>query len=95
MFAIDAASVTAADELFVNLDGSILKLGQSSWRVEICGIHASERRNWIQVHLVGTDEYGVTLATDDLSARHVREQLFDWLTTTSPTTAPMFPSAHA
>jgi hypothetical protein len=92
--AVDA-SVTAADELFVNLDGSILKVRDSSWRVDICGVHSVEQRHWVQVHLVGPEEYGVTVTTERLSARRIREQLFDWLSTTAPATAPLIPPAFA
>lgn len=91
--AIEAA-VTPADELFVNLDGSVLKVRESSWRVDVCGIHCSERSHWIQVHLVGKDEFGVTLATDDLSASGVRDQLIEWLATAAPTAVPLFPAAN-
>ncbi len=91
--AIDAV-VTPADELFVNLDGSILKVGGSSWRVEVCGIHTTDQQSWVQVHLVGADEYGVTVATSDLSARTVRGLLLDWLATASAR-VPVFPTANA
>ena len=73
-------AITKADELFVNIDGSVLRVGESSWRVDICGIFSSGLRNWIQVHVVGHDEYGVTLATNDLSPCGVRDRLVQWLT---------------
>jgi hypothetical protein len=82
-------AITKADELFVNIDGSVLRVGESWWRVDVCGIFSSGIRNWIQVHVVGYDEYGVTLATNDLSPCGVRDRLVQWLT------ARIAPSANA
>ena len=90
-------TITKADELFVNIDGSVLRVGEFSWRVDVCGIFSSGVRNWIQVHVVGHDEYGVTLATNDLSACGIRDRLVQWLTArvAPAANAHSFPQAQA
>lgn len=75
----DLATVTAADELFLMLDGMLVTGRDESWRVEICGIHTGRDRHWIQVNLIGAESYGVTIATDQLSADAIRQQLHAWI----------------
>jgi len=79
-----AYEVTPADELFVNLDGTLLQHDGHRWSVEICGIHASGDRYWIQVNLCADECCGVTVSADRLEASNVRSILLDWLRHSAP-----------
>ena len=72
-------TVTPADELFLNLDGTLVNSSLQSWRIEVCGIHSDESRNWVQLNLCGRDSYGVTLCADHLDPAPIRRMLADWL----------------
>ncbi len=72
--------VTAADELFVNLDGTVLHQDDDRWTIEVCGIHSADSRHWVQVNLVSDEMCGVTVCADRLEASRVRSMLLDWLT---------------
>jgi len=74
-----ATSVTDADELFVNLDGTELKSARGTWRVEICGIHSDHSSNWVQLCLHADTSYGLTVRVDHLSAAQVRSAVTNWL----------------
>ena len=75
------ADVTPADELFISLDGTILQVNDTRWRVEIYGIHAHDDHHWIQLELQSDTFYSVTLRAERLSAARIRTQLLDWLST--------------
>ena len=81
--AVTGYEVTPADELFVNLDGTVLHHEDSHWTVEVCGVHSSESRHWVQVNLCSDELCGVTVCADRLEAGRVRSMLLDWLTTSS------------
>jgi hypothetical protein len=74
-----ASTVTDADELFVNLDGSVFDTPNGRWSVEICGIHSCDARNWVQLCLRSDASYGLTVSVDQLSAAHVRSAVSRWL----------------
>jgi len=74
-----APAVTDADELFVNLDGTELETPRGTWRVEICGIHSDNARNWVQLCLRSETSYGLTVRVDHLSAAQVRSAVSNWL----------------
>jgi hypothetical protein len=74
-----ATTVTDADELFVNLDGSVFETPSGRWSVEICGIHSYDARNWVQLCLRSDRSYGLTVSVDDLSAAQVRSAVSRWL----------------
>lgn len=75
----EASVVTAADELFVNLDGSVVRSSGRQWRVEVCGIHSYGSQNWVQLNLCGHDNYGLTLCADRLEASRILGLLRAWL----------------
>jgi hypothetical protein len=72
-------AITPADELFLNLDGTIVNDSLQSWRIEVCGIHSHDSRNWVQLKLCGIDSFGVTLFADCLEACPIRRILAAWL----------------
>jgi hypothetical protein len=74
-----ATSVSDADELFVNLDGSMVETPNGRWSVEICGIHSSDARSWVQLCLRSDTSYGLTVTVDQLSAAQVRSAVSRWL----------------
>jgi hypothetical protein len=74
-----ATTVTDADELFVNLDGSVFETPHGKWSVEICGIHSHNARNWVQLCLRSEKSYGLTVSVDQLSAAQVRSAVSRWL----------------
>ena len=74
-----ATTVTDADELFVNLDGSVFETPTGRWSLEICGIHSYDARNWVQLCLRSERSYGLTVSVDDLSAAQVRSAVSRWL----------------
>jgi hypothetical protein len=74
-----ATTVTDADELFVNLDGSVFETPSGRWSVEICGIHSYDARNWVQLCLRSDRSYGLTVSVEDLSAAQVRSAVSRWL----------------
>jgi len=74
-----ATTVTDADELFVNLDGTELETPRGSWRVEVCGIHSDSTDNWIQLCLHSDTSYGLTVHVDHLSATQVRSAISSFL----------------
>ena len=78
-----ATTVTDADELFVNLDGSVVETPTGSWSVEVCGIHSYDERNWVQLCLRSDTSYGLTVSVDQLSAAHVRSAVSRWLSSAS------------
>ena len=75
MHKTSSVEVTAADELFVNLDGTILPTDGAAWQIEVCGIHQADDRYWVQLNLVGPECYSLTLRTSDLSAGAIRDQV--------------------
>jgi hypothetical protein len=72
-------AVTDADELFVNLDGSVVETPNGQWSVEVCGIHSHAARNWVQLCLRSDTSYGLTVSVDQLSAAQVRSAVSRWL----------------
>jgi hypothetical protein len=74
-----ATTVTDADELFVNLDGSVFETPQGRWSVEVCGIHSDDDGNWVQLCLRSDTSYGLTVSVDQLSAVQVRSAVSRWL----------------
>ena len=77
--ASSAGAVTAADELFVNLDRSIVSTDDACWQIEVCGIHEIQDQWWLQLNLIGRERHMVTVRTDTASVASIREQLADWL----------------
>lgn len=71
-------TVNAADELFVNLDSTEFTAGPSTWLVEVCGIHISAARCWVQLNLIGDESYSVTVAPPAPSVPAVRQCLSAW-----------------
>ena len=71
--------ITAADELFVNLDRAILTTDRGSWSIEVCGVHQLNSHYWLQLSLIGPDPHSVTLRTESLDLASIRRQLTDWL----------------
>jgi hypothetical protein len=78
-----ATTVTDADELFVNLDGSVVDTPAGKWSVEVCGIHSYDERNWVQLCLRSDTSYGLTVSVDQLSAAQVRSAVSRWLSSAS------------
>jgi hypothetical protein len=74
-----ATTVTDADELFVNLDGSEVETARGTWRVEVCGIHSEDADNWVQLSLHSDTTYGLTVHVDHLSATQVRSAVSSFL----------------
>jgi hypothetical protein len=74
-----AGGVTAADELFFNLDGRILSTTDDEWRLEVCGVHTSGTEHWVQLHVHGTRECGLTLRTESLDAGDLLRRVDAWL----------------
>jgi hypothetical protein len=74
-----AGEITPADELFLNLDGTIVNVSLQSWRIEVCGIHSSHAQNWVQLHVWGNTSYGLTLCLEALDAAPIRRMLVHWL----------------
>lgn len=74
-----APTVTDADELFVNLDGSVFETPNGRWSVEVCGIHSYDARNWVQLCLRSDTSYGLTVRVEQLSASQVRSAVSRWL----------------
>jgi hypothetical protein len=73
------SGVTAADELFFNLDGRILSTREDEWRLEVCGVYTSGSEHWVQLHVHGTRECGLTLRTESLDARQLLRRVDAWL----------------
>ena len=73
--------VTPADELFAGLDGTSLDVGDRSWHIEVCGVHAYGPRNWIQLNVSSDDCYSVVLKVDHLDPTEVSSTLASWLST--------------
>jgi hypothetical protein len=92
-----AYMVTPADELFGHLDETSIDVGDRSWRIEVCGVHAHGPRNWIQLNLLSHGCHAVTVRVDCLDAPNVRSLLRSWLSGvlssshTSLATAPVRP----
>ena len=92
-----AGGVTAADELFFNLDGRILSTTDDEWRVEVCGVHTSGIEHWVQLHVHGTRECGLTiptecsltLRTERLDARGLLRRVDAWLGLAAKTGEPL------
>jgi hypothetical protein len=73
------AGVTAADELFFNLDGRILSATDDEWRLEVCGIHTCGTQHWVQLNVQGVLGCGLTLRTETLGASDVLRRVEAWL----------------
>jgi hypothetical protein len=71
--------VTAADELFFNLDGRILSTTEDQWRLEVCGVHTSGSQHWVQLNVHGMAGCGLTLRTDTLDAGDLLRRVDAWL----------------
>jgi len=80
-----AATVTNADELFVNLDGSVIETTNGKWCIEVCGIHSHDEGNWVQLCLRSDESYGLTVSVDRLSATQIRSVVSDWLSSAAAT----------
>jgi len=74
-----APGVTAADELFFNLDGRILSTTDDQWRLEVCGVHTSGTQHWVQLNVHGLVGCGLTLQTETLDARDLLRRVDAWL----------------
>ena len=79
----NATSVTDADELFVNLDGSVVDSPNGKWSLEVCGIHSHDDRNWVQLRLRSDTSFGLTVSVNHLSAAQVRSAVSRWLSSGS------------
>lgn len=56
--------VTVADELFGALDGQVVTSDDARWRISICGIHPDHEQYWVQLMLVGPEQYAATFGID-------------------------------
>ena len=74
-----AGGVTAADELFFNLDGRIFSTAHDEWRLEVCGVHTSGTQHWVQLNVHGARECGLTLRTESLDAGQLLRRVDAWL----------------
>jgi hypothetical protein len=74
------AGITAADELFFNLDGRILSTTEDKWRLEVCGVHTSGTQHWVQLNVHGVVGCGITLCTETLDAGDLLRRVDAWLT---------------
>ena len=74
-----AVGVTAADELFFNLDGRIVSTTDDAWRLEVCGVHSSGTQHWVQLNVHGTIGCGLTLRTENLDAGQLISRVGAWL----------------
>jgi len=83
-----AGGVTAADELFFNLDGRILHTTEDEWRLEVCGVHTSGTHHWVQLNVHGALGCGLTLRTDTLDTADVLRRVDEWLSLAARTGQP-------
>ena len=74
-----AGGITAADQLFFNLDGRILCVADDAWRLEVCGVHTSGAKHWVQLHVHGARECGLTLRAESLDPGHLLRRVDAWL----------------
>ena len=74
-----ALGVTAADELFFNLDGRIVSTTEDAWRLEVCGVHSSGTQHWVQLNVHGAIGCGLTLRTENLDAGQLMSRVGAWL----------------
>jgi hypothetical protein len=74
-----AVGVTAADELFFNLDGRIVSTTEDAWRLEVCGVHSSGTQHWVQLNVHGAIGCGLTLRTENLDAGQLISRVGAWL----------------
>ena len=70
-----AVGVTAADELFFNLDGRIFSTTDDAWRWKL-RVHSSGSQHW-QRYLVRSA--GLTLRTENLDAGQLAGRVGAWL----------------
>jgi hypothetical protein len=77
--------VSPSDELFFLLEGQVVEGRGSLWRVEVCGVYASDCQRWIQLNLCGPHTRGVTLRTALVEASDILDLLRDWLDDSLPT----------
>ena len=86
------AGVTAADELFFNLDGWILSTAEDKWRLEVCGVHTSGSQHWVQFTGHGLIQCGLTLRTETLDVADLLSRVDAWLNLFLSPSSPSFPS---
>jgi hypothetical protein len=82
------SGVTAADELFFNLDGRILSTTDDAWRLEVCGIHTAGTQHWVQLNVHGGLGCGLTLRTERLEAGPLLRRVDAWLSLVAKTGEP-------
>jgi hypothetical protein len=75
----DRYVVTPSDEFFFALEGRVLEANGRTWRIEVCGVHATPTDHWLQLHLRGPVSQGLTLRVPELDAAAVVEFVRDWL----------------
>lgn len=80
--------VTAADELFFNLDGRIFSTADDEWRLEVCGIHTAGAQHWVQLNVHGIPGCGLTLETESLDAAPLLRRVDAWLRLVTKTGKP-------
>jgi hypothetical protein len=83
-----AAGVTAADELFFNLDGRILSTPEDNWRLEVCGVYTFGTQHWVQLNVHGVPGCGLTLRTETLDAGDLLRRVDAWLSLATKTGEP-------
>jgi hypothetical protein len=83
-----AGVVTAADELFFNLDGRIVSTTDDEWRLEVCGVHTSGTQHWVQLNVHGVPGCGLTLRTESLDAGDLLRRVDAWLSLVTKTGEP-------
>ena len=82
------SGVTAADELFFNLDGRIFSTTDDEWRLEVCGIHTAGTQHWVQLNVHGALGCGITLRTESLDAAPLLRRIDAWLSLVTKTGEP-------
>jgi hypothetical protein len=78
-------TVSPSDELFFLLEGQIVEGRGEQWRVEVCGVYASDCQRWIQLNLCGPYTRGVTLRTALADVADILDLVRDWLDDSLPT----------
>jgi hypothetical protein len=75
----DRNTLTACDEFFFALDGQSFEANGETWTLDVCGVHAASRQQWVQLHLRGRVSQGLTVRVARLDAREVLSLVHDWL----------------
>lgn len=75
----DRYALTSSDELFFALDGRTVEADGDSWRIEVCGVHSTASRHWLQLQLCGPVAQGLTLRVERQDVPRVLGIVRDWL----------------